>query len=42
MKLQTYDLSHFLSKKLFGDDRSQNNFVYQPTLSMLQLKENKD
>ena len=30
VKLKTHDLSHFPGKNLFGDDDSQNIFVYQP------------
>ena len=41
MKLKAYDLSYFLGKNFFGDDGSQNMFVYQPTLRTLQLQEHK-
>ena len=37
MKLETHDLNYFLGKKFFGDDGSQNIFVYQPTFTMLEL-----
>ena len=39
--METYDLSYFLGKSLFGDDSSQNTFVYQPTFNMLELKTDK-
>ena len=35
VKLETYDLSYFLGKNVFGDGGSQNIFVYWPTFSML-------
>ena len=38
VKLQTLDLSYFLGQNFFGDDGFQNMFVYQPALSMLELK----
>ena len=38
MKPQAQDSSYFLSKNFFGDDGSQNMFVYQPTPDMLDLK----
>ena len=39
-KLQTLDLSYFLGKLFFVcDGVFQNMFVYQPTFSMLELKE---
>ena len=41
MKLQTHDLSYFLCKKFFGDDGSQNRFVYQLILDTLELKKDK-
>ena len=41
-KLETNDLSYYLGKNIFGDDGSQNMFVYQPNLSTLQLKKDKD
>ena len=31
VKLETYELSHFLGKNLYGDGGSQNMSVYQPT-----------
>ena len=34
-KLETNDLSYYLGKNIFGDDGSQNMFVYQPNLSTL-------
>ena len=36
-KLETNDLSYYLSKNIFGDDSFQNMFVYQPTFSKLQI-----
>ena len=41
-KLETYDLSYFFDKNIFGDDDSQNMFVYQPTFSTLQLYKDTD
>ena len=41
MKLQTHDLSYFLSQKSFVDDGFQNMFVYQPTLDTLELTKRK-
>ena len=41
LKLQTFDLNHFLGKILFGDDGSQNMLVYQPKLDTLELKKGK-
>ena len=38
VKLETNDLNYFLGKNFFGDDGSQNMFVYQPTFNMLELK----
>ena len=38
VKLKTHDLSYILGKNFLGDDGSQNMFVYQPTLSTLELK----
>ena len=38
VKLETNDLNYFLGKIFFGDDGSQNMFVYQPTFNMLELK----
>ena len=38
VKQQTHDVSHFLGKNFFGDDGSQNMFVYRPTLDTLELK----
>ena len=40
--MKTYDLSYFLGKNVFDDHGSQNMFVYQLILSMLQLQTNKD
>ena len=37
VKLETNDLNYFLGKNFFGDDGSQNMFVYQPTFNMLEL-----
>ena len=37
-KLQTFDLSYFLGKIVFGDDGFQNMFGYQPTFSTLDIK----
>ena len=37
--IQTFDLSCFLCKTFFGDNRFQNVLVYQPTFSTLVLKE---
>ena len=39
--METYGLSYFLGKFFFDEDGSQSMFVYQPILSMLQLKTNK-
>ena len=39
VKLHTHDLNYFLAKHFFGDDDFQNMFVYQRTLSTLELKE---
>ena len=41
MKLQTHDLSYFLCKNFFGDDGSQNRFVYQLILDTLELNKDK-
>ena len=41
MNLKTLGLSYFLGKFFFGDDGSQNMFVYQPTLNTIGLKEDK-
>ena len=41
-KLKMFDLSYFLGKNVFGDDVFQNVFVYQATLSKLELKEDKN
>ena len=41
VKQQTHDLNYFLGKIFFGDDGSQNMFVYHPTLETLQLKKDK-
>ena len=40
-KLQKHDLSYFLGKNFFGDDGSQNMFVDQPILTVLELKKDK-
>ena len=40
MKLQTH-LSYFLDKNVFDYDNFQNMLVYQETISMLELKEDK-
>ena len=37
----SYDLSYFLGKNFFAYNGSQNMFVYQPTLSALQLRKDK-
>ena len=42
VKLETHDLSYLLGKNFFGDDGSQNMFIYQPKLSTLELKKDKD
>ena len=42
LKLQTYDLSYSLGQFSFGDDGSQNMFVYQPALDTLELKKDKN
>ena len=34
-KLETYDLSYFFDKNIFGDDDSQNMFVYQPRRTLI-------
>ena len=39
--IQTFDLSCFLCKIFFGDNRFQNVLVYQSTFSTLVLKEDK-
>ena len=41
VKLETYELSHFLGKNLYGNGGSQNMSVYQPTIITLELKVNK-
>ena len=41
MKLWTFDLSYFLGKNYFGDDGSQNMFVFKPTLDTSEWKETK-
>ena len=38
VKLQEFDSSYFIGNFLFGNDGFQNMFVYQPALSMLELK----
>ena len=40
-KLKTYDLDYLLGKNFFGDDGSQNMFVYQKIFNMLELKTEK-
>ena len=40
VKLEMHDL-YFLGKSFFGDDCSQNLFVYQPTHSTLESKKDK-
>lgn len=40
-KLEKNDLSYFLGKIFFYDDRSQNMVVYQPTFGTLQLQKDK-
>ena len=35
------NLSYFLGKIFFGDDRLENEFVYQPTFSMFEFNKNK-
>ena len=42
VKLETHDSSYFLVKIFFGDDGSQNMFVYQPTFVTLELKVSKN
>ena len=37
-KLETFYLSYFLPKILFGDNGFQNMFVYQPAFNMPELK----
>ena len=41
VKLQTYNLYYFLDKKFFGDDGSQNVFVFQPILHILEKRKGK-
>ena len=41
MKIKTYDLHYLIGKNIFGDDGSQNMFVYQPTFNTLELKPDK-
>ena len=41
VKLETHDLSYLLGKIFFGDDGSQNVFIYQRKLSTLELKKDK-
>ena len=38
---QAFGSSFFLGKSFFGDEGCQNMFVYQPTFSILGLKEDK-
>ena len=40
-KLRAFNSSYFHGKIFFGDDGSQNMFVYQPTLDTLELKKTK-
>ena len=40
-KLQTFDLHYFHSKDSFGNIGFQIIFAYQPTFSMVELKEDK-
>ena len=40
-KLETCDFNYFLGKIFFGDNSSQNMFVYQPTLSTPELETEK-
>ena len=40
-KLETCDFNYFLGKIFFGDDSSQNMFVYQPTLNTPELETEK-
>ena len=37
-ELKAFDLSYFRDKFFFGNDVSQNMFVYQPTLETLKIK----
>ena len=37
MKLQTFDSSQFHGKTFFGDNGSQNMFVYEPRFNTLEL-----
>ena len=37
-KLETCNFNYFLGKIFFGDDSSQNMFVYQPTLNTPELE----
>ena len=39
--IETLDVSYFLGKFFFVDDGVQDMFVYQPTLSTLELKKDK-
>ena len=41
MKLKTHGLSYFLGKSFFDDDGSENMFVYQAALDMLQFEKDK-
>ena len=36
-KLQTFDLSYFISKNYFNDDGSQNYWIFQPDLKYFQI-----
>ena len=42
VKLQTVIYINFLTKIFFGDDGSQNIFVYQPTLDTFRVKNDKE
>ena len=42
VKLQTVIYINFLAKIFFGDDGSQNIFVYQPTLDTFRVKNDKE
>ena len=37
--MQTHDLSYFLAKTFFDADGSQNMFVYQPALNVIDFKQ---
>ena len=38
MNIQVFDSIDFRGKGIFGDDGSQNMFIYQSTLDPLELK----